>query len=187
MNSQWQCKAPIEPHQGGGGRARPDCGRDAAGGGVARGTFRTAPWLPVPTLHARHRAAAAGAGRAVDATRRLAGLSAGRPSGPGVARRQSDRRRLGLGAWELGAGRTSRHPAKGRRLKFEQSGAFLLIYAVLILFCMCSALDNQVELEILENKRCIEWYHSQGKKTKILPSQMCAGYENGGKDSCWVS
>ncbi|XP_059476728.1 mite allergen Der p 3 [Neocloeon triangulifer] len=45
---------------------------------------------------------------------------------------------------------------------------------------------QKVELEILENKKCLEWYQSQGKKVKILPSQMCAGYENGGRDSCWA-
>ncbi|XP_065346732.1 proclotting enzyme-like [Cloeon dipterum] len=43
---------------------------------------------------------------------------------------------------------------------------------------------HKVELEILENKQCLEWYQSQGKKVKILPSQMCAGYENGGRDTC---
>lgn len=77
---QWKREAAIEPHQGGCGRARPDGGRDSAGGRAARGAVRAAPGLPVPALHARHRVTAAGAGRSMDAARRLAGLPAGRSS-----------------------------------------------------------------------------------------------------------
>jgi hypothetical protein len=39
----------------------------------------------------------------------------------------------------------------------------------------------------VDNDTCRNWYKSKGKKTKILDSQMCAGYEQGGRDSCWVS
>jgi hypothetical protein len=46
---------------------------------------------------------------------------------------------------------------------------------------------QKVKLQIVDNARCLDWYHSQGKKINILSSQMCAGFENGGKDSCWVS
>ncbi|XP_046400220.1 serine proteinase stubble [Ischnura elegans] len=45
---------------------------------------------------------------------------------------------------------------------------------------------QKVTVVIVDNDQCLDWYHSQGKKIKILDSQMCAGHENGGKDSCWA-
>ncbi|KAK9510989.1 hypothetical protein O3M35_005651 [Rhynocoris fuscipes] len=45
---------------------------------------------------------------------------------------------------------------------------------------------QKVVLQVVANERCNDWYRSQGKKVKILDTQMCAGYEKGGKDSCWA-
>jgi hypothetical protein len=45
---------------------------------------------------------------------------------------------------------------------------------------------QKVTLLVVDNETCRDWYKSKGKKTKILDSQMCAGYEQGGRDSCWV-
>ncbi|CAH1396046.1 unnamed protein product [Nezara viridula] len=45
---------------------------------------------------------------------------------------------------------------------------------------------QKVELTVLGNDRCRAWYKSMGKKVKIHDSQMCAGFEQGGKDSCWA-
>jgi hypothetical protein len=45
---------------------------------------------------------------------------------------------------------------------------------------------QKVTLLVVDNETCKDWYKSKGKKTKILDSQMCAGYEQGGRDSCWV-
>ena len=46
---------------------------------------------------------------------------------------------------------------------------------------------RKVNLLVVDNDQCQSWYTSQGKKTKILDTQMCAGVEVGGRDSCWVS
>lgn len=45
---------------------------------------------------------------------------------------------------------------------------------------------QKANVSIIESEKCQEWYKSQGKKTKIQNTQMCAGYEQGGIDSCWV-
>lgn len=45
---------------------------------------------------------------------------------------------------------------------------------------------QKAKVNVLETETCREWYKSQGKKTKIQESQMCAGYEQGGIDACWV-
>lgn len=39
----------------------------------------------------------------------------------------------------------------------------------------------------MTNTVCGEWYASQGKSISIETKQMCAGWEEGGRDSCWVS
>lgn len=46
---------------------------------------------------------------------------------------------------------------------------------------------QKAKVNVLETETCREWYKSQGKKTKIQESQMCAGYEQGGVDACWVN
>ncbi|XP_017781229.1 PREDICTED: trypsin-1-like [Nicrophorus vespilloides] len=45
---------------------------------------------------------------------------------------------------------------------------------------------QKAKVNVLENERCRQWYKSQGKKTKIQETQMCAGHEQGGVDSCWA-
>ncbi|XP_069668904.1 trypsin-1 isoform X2 [Periplaneta americana] len=45
---------------------------------------------------------------------------------------------------------------------------------------------QKVTLLVVDNDTCRTWYKSKGKKNKILDSQMCAGYEEGGRDSCWA-
>lgn len=42
-------------------------------------------------------------------------------------------------------------------------------------------------MNVIEREKCQQWYTSQGKKTKIQETQICAGYEKGGIDSCWVN
>ncbi len=46
---------------------------------------------------------------------------------------------------------------------------------------------QKVQLRVLDNAQCRDWYRSQGKKTKIHDTQICAGFESGGRDACWVS
>ncbi|XP_034244259.1 trypsin-1-like [Thrips palmi] len=45
---------------------------------------------------------------------------------------------------------------------------------------------QKVQLRVLDNGQCRDWYKSQGKKTKIRDTQICAGFESGGRDSCWA-
>lgn len=40
---------------------------------------------------------------------------------------------------------------------------------------------------MIENNICREWYASQGKSTRVESKQICAGHEEGGRDSCWVN
>lgn len=46
---------------------------------------------------------------------------------------------------------------------------------------------QKVEVRVVENTVCREWYASQGKSIRVESKQMCAGWEEGGRDSCWVS
>lgn len=46
---------------------------------------------------------------------------------------------------------------------------------------------HKVQVPILENGECQKWYRSQNKSLSLQKSQMCAGFQNGGKDTCWVS
>ncbi|XP_013189667.2 trypsin-1-like [Amyelois transitella] len=39
---------------------------------------------------------------------------------------------------------------------------------------------------VVTNEECNNWYQSQGSKVKVIPTQMCAGHEQGGRDSCWA-
>ncbi|KAK3911262.1 Clotting factor G beta subunit [Frankliniella fusca] len=45
---------------------------------------------------------------------------------------------------------------------------------------------QKVQLRVLDNNQCRDWYRSQGKKTKIHDTQICAGFESGGRDACWA-
>lgn len=46
---------------------------------------------------------------------------------------------------------------------------------------------QKAKVHVIETEKCRSWYKSQGKKTKIQESQICAGHEQGGIDACWVS
>ncbi|CAG2063016.1 unnamed protein product [Timema podura] len=43
---------------------------------------------------------------------------------------------------------------------------------------------QKVKVQVVDNDKCREWYQLEGKKIKIHDSQMCAGDETGGRDSC---
>ncbi|KAI4476995.1 hypothetical protein M0804_013175 [Polistes exclamans] len=45
---------------------------------------------------------------------------------------------------------------------------------------------QKVKVRVVENNICREWYASQGKSTRVESQQMCAGHEEGGRDSCWA-
>ncbi|XP_044759117.1 trypsin-1 isoform X1 [Coccinella septempunctata] len=45
---------------------------------------------------------------------------------------------------------------------------------------------QKARVNVIENKQCQAWYKSQGKKTKIQLTQICAGHEQGGIDACWA-
>ncbi|KAL3284554.1 hypothetical protein HHI36_018711 [Cryptolaemus montrouzieri] len=45
---------------------------------------------------------------------------------------------------------------------------------------------QKAKVNVIENERCQDWYKSQGKKTKIQETQICAGHEQGGVDACWA-
>lgn len=63
-----------------------------------------------------------------------------------------------------GWGWTNEHTSKGGRAKVLQ----------------------KADVTVIGTDTCREWYKSQGKKTKIQDTQICAGHEQGGVDSCWV-
>ncbi|XP_061718792.1 trypsin-1-like [Cydia pomonella] len=45
---------------------------------------------------------------------------------------------------------------------------------------------QKTDVIVVTNDECNQWYQSQGKKVNVIASQMCAGYEDGGRDSCWA-
>lgn len=45
---------------------------------------------------------------------------------------------------------------------------------------------QKVEVVIVKNEVCDEWFASQGKSSRLKYGQMCAGYEEGGRDACGV-
>lgn len=45
---------------------------------------------------------------------------------------------------------------------------------------------QKVDLPIIENKVCQEWYKDEKKPLTIVDTSMCAGFEQGGKDACQV-
>lgn len=68
---------------------------------------------------------------------------------------------------------------------------FWLIGVVDVGDCVCvggrAKVLRKADVTVIETDTCREWYKSQGKKTKIQDTQICAGREQGGVDSCWVS
>ncbi|KAF7271097.1 trypsin-1-like [Rhynchophorus ferrugineus] len=45
---------------------------------------------------------------------------------------------------------------------------------------------QKAKVNVIDTEKCRSWYKSQGKKTKIQESQICAGHEQGGIDACWA-
>ncbi|VEN63228.1 unnamed protein product [Callosobruchus maculatus] len=45
---------------------------------------------------------------------------------------------------------------------------------------------QKAKVNVIDTEKCRSWYKSQGKKTKIQETQICAGYEHGGIDACWA-
>ncbi|GFY25745.1 trypsin-1 [Trichonephila clavipes] len=43
---------------------------------------------------------------------------------------------------------------------------------------------QKVELQVIDHNECQDWYKSIGRKETIFPTMVCAGYKEGGKDSC---
>ncbi|XP_058798842.1 acrosin-like [Phymastichus coffea] len=43
---------------------------------------------------------------------------------------------------------------------------------------------QKVEVNVVEDQTCNDWYASQGKKTQLKRGQMCAGHEEGARDAC---
>jgi hypothetical protein len=46
---------------------------------------------------------------------------------------------------------------------------------------------HQVNVPIISNSKCVAMFKKYGKNESIPDVSLCAGYENGGKDSCKVS
>jgi transmembrane serine protease 6 len=44
-----------------------------------------------------------------------------------------------------------------------------------------------VDVPIIDNRQCEDWHSSKGINVIIYDEMMCAGYRNGGKDSCQVN
>ncbi|RVE47335.1 hypothetical protein evm_008016 [Chilo suppressalis] len=45
---------------------------------------------------------------------------------------------------------------------------------------------QKTSVMVVTNEECNNWYKSQGSKISVVPTQMCAGHEDGGRDSCWA-
>ncbi|XP_011871168.1 PREDICTED: transmembrane protease serine 9-like [Vollenhovia emeryi] len=45
---------------------------------------------------------------------------------------------------------------------------------------------QKVDVQVVTNSVCSEWYASQNKSISVGATQMCAGWEDGKKDSCWA-
>lgn len=46
---------------------------------------------------------------------------------------------------------------------------------------------QKVDVRVVANTKCNEWYANQNKLIHVESKQMCAGWEKGGKDTCYVS
>jgi len=46
---------------------------------------------------------------------------------------------------------------------------------------------QSVDLTVLENDQCQDWYKEAGRREKIYNVFTCAGFKKGEKDSCQVS
>ncbi|CAK1555580.1 unnamed protein product [Leptosia nina] len=45
---------------------------------------------------------------------------------------------------------------------------------------------QKADVLVVNNDVCNDWYKSQGSKIKVVGTQICAGHESGGRDSCWA-
>lgn len=43
---------------------------------------------------------------------------------------------------------------------------------------------QKVEVEVLDSDECQQWMKSVGRREKIFSNMLCAGYKDGGRDSC---
>ena len=43
---------------------------------------------------------------------------------------------------------------------------------------------QKVDVEVIDSNTCQQWMKSVGRKEIIYSNMMCAGYKDGGKDSC---
>ena len=51
---------------------------------------------------------------------------------------------------------------------------------------VCSSNTNTFQVPLIQNAECEVWHERAGITVQLYPEMMCAGYRDGGKDSCKV-
>ena len=46
--------------------------------------------------------------------------------------------------------------------------------------------ENTFQVPLIQNAECEVWHERAGITVQLYPEMMCAGYRDGGKDSCKV-